>query len=147
VSLVSSTWSEKKCRQELFNDRVNRSIYKSSFVQCQWKCEYKQERRQKLEAAQMGFLRLLLGLIGQDCVRIPDIHDRLQLNNLIEDIRPGPRLLVYFRNRLTFYDEELLATRPTPKLDDHPLSAVRYCLFNIFAASLYNWRASPPSAT
>jgi hypothetical protein len=29
----------------------------------------------------------------------------------------------------------LLAPRPTPKLEDHPLSAVRDCLFNIFAAT------------
>jgi hypothetical protein len=41
-----------------------------------------------------------------------------------------------FRNKVTFYDEELLAPRPTPKLEDHPLSAVRDCLFNIFAATL-----------
>jgi hypothetical protein len=40
-----------------------------------------------------------------------------------------------FRNRLIFYGEELLAPRPTPKLEDHPLSAVRDCLFNIFAAT------------
>jgi hypothetical protein len=53
----------------------------------------------------------------------------------------------YFRNRLIFYGEELLSLRPTPKLEDHPLSAVRDCLFNIFAAALQNWRASPPSAT
>jgi hypothetical protein len=39
-------------------------------------------------------------------------------------------------NRLLFYGEELLASRPTPKLEDHPLSAVRECLFNIFAAAL-----------
>jgi hypothetical protein len=26
---------------------------------------------------------------------------------------------------------------PTPKLEDHPLSAVRDCLFNIFAAALH----------
>ena len=36
----------------------------------------------------------------------------------------------------TFYDEELLAPRPTPKLEDNPSSAVRDCLLNIFAASL-----------
>jgi hypothetical protein len=36
---------------------------------------------------------------------------------------------------------------PNPKLEDHPLSAVRDCLFNIFAATLHTWRASPPSAT
>jgi len=28
------------------------------------------------------------------------------------------------------------ATRPNPKLEDNPLSAVRDCLFNIFAATL-----------
>jgi hypothetical protein len=33
--------------------------------------------------------------------------------------------------------EELLATRPTPKLEDHPLSAVRDWLFNVFAATLH----------
>jgi hypothetical protein len=31
----------------------------------------------------------------------------------------------------------LLAPRPTPKLEGYPLSAVRDCLFNIFAATLH----------
>jgi hypothetical protein len=31
----------------------------------------------------------------------------------------------------------LLAPRPTPKLEDHTLSAVRDCLFNVFAATLH----------
>ena len=35
-----------------------------------------------------------------------------------------------------FYGEELLALCPTPKLEDHPSSAVRDCLFNLFAATL-----------
>ena len=35
-----------------------------------------------------------------------------------------------------FYMEGLLAPRPTPKLEDHPSSAVRDCLFNFFAATL-----------
>ena len=30
----------------------------------------------------------------------------------------------------------MLAPRPTPKLEDHPSSAVRDCLFNLFAATL-----------
>jgi len=34
------------------------------------------------------------------------------------------------------YGEELLAPRPTPKLEDHTLLAVRDCLFGIFAATL-----------
>jgi hypothetical protein len=45
-----------------------------------------------------------------------------------------------FRNIIVFYSEELLAPRPTPKLDDHPMSAVRDCLFNVLAATLHNWR-------
>ena len=36
-----------------------------------------------------------------------------------------------------FYREGLLALRPTPKLEDHPLSAVHDCLFNLFAATLH----------
>jgi hypothetical protein len=47
---------------------------------------------------------------------------------------------VMVRNNIIFYGEELLAPRPTPKLGDHPLSAVRDCLLNIFAATLHNWR-------
>ena len=42
-----------------------------------------------------------------------------------------------FRNMIHVYSEELLAPRPTPKLEDCPLSAVRDCLFNIFAATLH----------
>jgi hypothetical protein len=38
-------------------------------------------------------------------------------------------------------------SRPTTKLEDHPVSAVRDCLFNIFAATLYIWRPFPASAT
>jgi hypothetical protein len=45
------------------------------------------------------------------------------------------------RNIIIFYGEELLSPRPTPKLEDHPLSAVRDCLFNVFSATLHNWRA------
>jgi hypothetical protein len=37
-----------------------------------------------------------------------------------------------FRNKFIFYGDELSAPRPTPKLENHPLSAVRDCLFNIF---------------
>jgi hypothetical protein len=42
-----------------------------------------------------------------------------------------------FRNKATFYGEELSTPRPTPKQEDHLLSAVRDCLFNIFAATLH----------
>jgi hypothetical protein len=56
---------------------------------------------------------------------------------LYKGISPGSRRVVIFRNDASFYDEELLAPRPTPKLEDHHLWAVRDCLFNIFAATLY----------
>jgi hypothetical protein len=36
-----------------------------------------------------------------------------------------------------FYCEELLEPRPTPKLEENPLSTVRDCLFNTFAATLH----------
>jgi len=36
-----------------------------------------------------------------------------------------------------FYGEELLAPRPTPKLENHLLSSVRDCLFNILAATVH----------
>ena len=41
-----------------------------------------------------------------------------------------------FRNKICFYGE-LSATRPTPKLEDHPLAEVRGFLFNIFAATFH----------
>jgi hypothetical protein len=43
----------------------------------------------------------------------------------------------YFVTWLIFYGKDLLAPRPTPKLKDHPFSAVHDCLFNIFAAILH----------
>jgi hypothetical protein len=48
--------------------------------------------------------------------------------------------IILFRNIVIIYGEELLAPRPTPKLEDHPLSAVRDCLFNVYAATLHNGR-------
>jgi hypothetical protein len=68
------------------------------------------------------------------------------LRSFIQRIRPGPRLIDPFRNEFVFYGEGLLAPRPTPKLEAHPLSFVRGYLFNIFAANLQCWRPSLPSA-
>jgi hypothetical protein len=47
-----------------------------------------------------------------------------------------------FRNKFIFYGERLLAPHPTPKLEDHPLSSLHSCLFNVFAANLHYWRQS-----
>ena len=42
-----------------------------------------------------------------------------------------------FRNTASFLGEDFLASRPSPKLQDHLLSAVLHSLFNIFAATLH----------
>jgi len=49
---------------------------------------------------------------------------------------------VTFRYLLNFYFETLLAPRPTLKLEDHSLSAVRNCLCSMLAAKLHLWRMS-----
>jgi hypothetical protein len=50
------------------------------------------------------------------------------------------RPCVTFRNKLFFFYREGMSTpRPTPNLVDHPMSVVRYWLFNIFAATLHIW--------
>ena len=50
--------------------------------------------------------------------------------------------LSLFRIMRGFHGEELLVPRPTPKLEDHLLSAVRDCLFIICAATLHIWGRS-----
>jgi len=42
-----------------------------------------------------------------------------------------------FRKTASFYEREDLAPCPTSKSEDHPLSAVRYCSFNIFTTTLH----------
>jgi hypothetical protein len=68
---------------------------------------------------------------------------------LNQSICPGLRLSTWtFCNKIQLHGKELLAPRPTPKLESHPLSAVCDCLFKIFAATLHtgghssicNWR-------
>jgi hypothetical protein len=53
------------------------------------------------------------------------------LLRLYQKISQGPRYMHPFRNKASFYGEDLLAPRPTPTLENHPLSAVRNCLFDI----------------
>jgi hypothetical protein len=56
------------------------------------------------------------------------------------------RHIYLFRHKASFYGKVLLATRPTPKLEDRPLSAFRDCLFNIFVVpSILD--AVPPTTT
>jgi hypothetical protein len=43
----------------------------------------------------------------------------------------------YFVTKMRLRVAELLAPHPTPNLEDHPLPAVRDCLFNAFAGTLH----------
>ena len=45
-----------------------------------------------------------------------------------------------FRNIVSFNGGESLEPRPSTKLEDYPLSAVRDYLFNIFAGDLPIWK-------
>lgn len=58
--------------------------------------------------------------------------------------KPSTRIYETFRNILFSYNELLLAFRLT-KLEDHPLSAVRDCLFSLVTATLRIWWPSPTS--
>jgi len=67
--------------------------------------------------------------------------------NIIKSLqRVCSRLRQYFIT-FTLQDDELLAARPTPKLEKRPLSSLRDFLFSIFAGILHIWRPSPPHAT
>jgi hypothetical protein len=51
------------------------------------------------------------------------------------------------QKRLVLCGEKWLTPCPTPKLEDHPLSAGLDCLFNIFTATFHIWRLFTLSAT
>jgi hypothetical protein len=79
-------------------------------------------------------------------VRDPDLHRLTTLTQpnvyflllrSYKRISPGRRHMYPFRNKVSFYGEELSAPPPNPKMEDHLLSAVCDCLFNIFASTLY----------
>jgi len=53
--------------------------------------------------------------------------------------RPSLRPFEMFRNDISFYGEEFLASRPTPTLEDYPLSAVHNCLLIVFASTQHMW--------
>ena len=70
--------------------------------------------------------------------QVPNLMSLFHLLGSYQSISPGPSLCLWiFRNKIHFNRGELLAPHPTPKLEDHPLSAVCNCLFNIFAATLH----------
>jgi hypothetical protein len=55
-----------------------------------------------------------------------------------QSISPDPRLYMWiFRNKNMFSRWGVVSPSPNPKLEYHPLSAVRGCSFNTFAATLH----------
>ena len=52
-------------------------------------------------------------------------------------IHKCPHPVLRFPGLCEWFDEELLTPHPTSKLEEHPLSGVRNCLFSIFAATLH----------
>jgi hypothetical protein len=46
----------------------------------------------------------------------------------------------FFAKKIFFTVKGLLAPRPSPKLEGHPLLFARGCLFNIFTVTLHCWR-------
>ena len=60
-------------------------------------------------------------------------HSACILPRSYRRISPEPRRMCPFRKKASFYGEDLSAPRPSPKLEDNSLSAVRDCLFNTSA--------------
>jgi hypothetical protein len=92
----------------------------------------------KLQTSRLLVLRKRL--IGRVIRTFREVNCCNKSIDLMKRISPGPRRFETFRNNKNFYGEGLLAPRPTRKMEDHPLSAVRDCLFNIFVATLIIWR-------
>jgi len=76
--------------------------------------------------------------LSQMSVTCPYPERPFPLLRSYQNISPGSRLYLWiFCNKILLYAEELSAPRPTPKLEDHPLSADHDCLFNTFKATLH----------
>ena len=84
--------------------------------------------------------RVLLGkLPGLQLVKkFPAFHGTRRFITALTSVRhlspeQASRMWIFLNK--VFYREGLLAPLPTPKLEDHPSSAVRDCSFNLFAAT------------
>ena len=76
-----------------------------------------------------------------DPVHAPTSHFlKIHLSWSYRRISPGTRHLFAFRNYASFYGE-LLAPRPTSKLENHPLSAVRELLIQYIRSYPAYWNA------
>ena len=81
-------------------------------------------------------------LLATTAIEAPSIpctksHVPFPLLRSYKRINPGPWHMHVLCNKASFYGEELLAPCPTPKLEEHLLSAVCDCLFNIITAAFH----------
>jgi hypothetical protein len=65
----------------------------------------------------------------------------------MQTIHPSPRHFMTFRSKIFLLRSGVVNWTHNLKLEVHPLSAVRDCLFYIYAATIHVWRPSPPSAS
>jgi hypothetical protein len=63
-------------------------------------------------------------------------HVAFPLPSSYQRLSSGSSHMYQFRNKASFYSEDL-SPRPNTKLEDHPLSALRDCLFNVFSPTLH----------
>jgi hypothetical protein len=87
--------------------------------------------------------------ISEHNISPPDSICSARISSLSGDLYllPSQWYGVTFCNMQISWNEYLLASCPTLKLEDHPLLAVCNCLLNIFTATLNIWRPFPPSTT
>ena len=64
-------------------------------------------------------------------------HFPFPLLTSYQNISPSHRPCEMFYNIVSGHSEELLAPHPIPKLEDHPLSVVWNCLFNLDVRTMY----------
>jgi len=75
--------------------------------------------------------------------QVPDLMYLLHCLGCTKGSFQAKRTIVLFIARPVFFGNELSASRPISKLEDHPLPVVLYCVINIFAAALHIAGRSP----
>ena len=83
----------------------------------------------------------LIHIMGVGCMVL------YNFNNFTSSIQ-SPKTCLTFRNTLIYCADQFLTPRPVPRLEDHPLSDLRDCLWSdTFASTARTCRPFPPPAT